>query len=165
EVAIEAIARLRAERPDARLEIAGDGPERARLQAWAAERNVTDAVRFHGMVSGEKLAHLYRTSTAVLLPSEQEGYGLTLVEGALCGTPAVGARSGGITDLVVPEETGLLFPPGDADGLAAALRRLMDEPGLAERLGVAARLAARERTAGPLADRLARIYGELATGS
>jgi glycosyltransferase involved in cell wall biosynthesis len=164
DVAIEAVARLRRERPEARLEIAGDGPERKRLEARAAELEVGDGVRFHGMVPGEKLARLYRTSLAVLLPSEQEGYGLTLVEGALCGTPAVGARSGGITDLVVPEETGLLFPPGDAAGLAAALRRLLDEPGLAGRLGAAARIAARERTAGPLADRLAGIYRELAPG-
>jgi glycogen(starch) synthase len=164
DVAIDAIARLRAERPGARLEVAGDGPERARLEARAARLGLGDAVRFRGMVPGEELARLYRNSIAVLLPSEQEGYGLTLVEGALCGTPAVGARSGGIVELIEPDVTGLLFPPGDADGLAAALRRLLDDPALAGKLGEAAREAARARTAAPLADRLAGVYRGLSGG-
>jgi glycosyltransferase involved in cell wall biosynthesis len=162
DVAVEAVCRLAAGRPEARLVIAGDGPERARLEARVAALGAGDRVTFRGMVPGDELARLYRSSVAVLLPSEQEGYGLTLVEGALHGTPAVGARSGGIVELIRPEVTGLLFEPGDEAGLAAALRRLLDDPALARRMGAAAREAARGRTAGPLADRLAGVYRETA---
>jgi phosphatidylinositol alpha-1,6-mannosyltransferase len=69
------------------------------------------------------------------LGPDVEGFGIVYLEAGLFGRPAIGSRSGGVTDAVRHEETGLLVDPGDAPGLAAAIRRLRDDPDLAERLG------------------------------
>ena len=158
DVAIRAMSRLAAEKLDAVLEIAGAGPEREGLERLAEQIGAARQVRWLGVLSPEQLAERMRSATAVVLPSEREGYGLSLVEGALCECPLVGARSGGIVDLVDDERTGLLFGPGDVGGLATALARLLRDPSLSRRLGEAARERALARTSGPIADRLVASY-------
>jgi glycosyltransferase involved in cell wall biosynthesis len=145
----------------ARLHVAGDGPERARLENLARALGIGDRVEFHGTVSPVELARLYRASRAVVLASVAEGYGLTVVEAALGGIPAVGVRSGGLGELIVDGETGWLAEPDDPTSLAAALARAGRDGEEARRLGRCARERARERTGGPLADRLATVYGEI----
>ena len=83
DVAIEAFARATRLPAGAAMEVAGDGPERRRLEEIASRLGVADRVRFLGMLSPEDLAERFRASTAVVLTSVDEGYGLTLVEGAL----------------------------------------------------------------------------------
>jgi phosphatidylinositol alpha-1,6-mannosyltransferase len=68
-------------------------------------------------------------------PPDVEGFGLVFLEANACGRPVVGARAGGVTDAIRDGETGLLVPPGDPPALAAALVRLLADPGLAARLG------------------------------
>lgn len=160
DVAIRAVARLASQGLDAALEIAGVGPEQDALRRLAESLGVSERIHVLGLLSPSELAERMRSSAVVVLPSEGEGYGLTLVEGALCGCPLVGARSGGISDLVEHERTGLLFEPGDVDGLTAALVRLLRDPALARRWGDAARQRALGRTSGPIADRLAALYAE-----
>jgi glycosyltransferase involved in cell wall biosynthesis len=161
DVAIRAMALLPEGASAATLHVAGDGPERAALDSLARSSGLGDRVVFHGMMRPTDLAALLRRARAVVLPSVGEGYGLALVEGALCGAPPIGARSGGIPDVVEDGVTGLLFEPGDAPGLAAALGKLVADPGLARRLGARARVRALEATPGPLADRLAAVYRRL----
>jgi glycosyltransferase involved in cell wall biosynthesis len=161
DVAIRAIARVAAAHPAVTLLIAGDGPERRMLEALATRAGVADVVLFSGVLPPQELAGRLRTATAIVLPSEQEGYGLSLVEGALCECAPVGARSGGITDLIESEVDGLLFPPGDAAALATAIERLATDEALARRLGGKARERALLRTAPPIADRLAGAYASL----
>ena len=96
-----------------------------------------------------------------MLPSVGEGYGLTLVEGALCEAPPIGSRSGGIPDLIEDGVTGLLFEPDDVAALAGAVTRLAEDSGLARELGRRARARAERATAGPLADRLEAVYASL----
>jgi glycosyltransferase involved in cell wall biosynthesis len=158
DVAIRALARLARQHETVAMEIAGDGPERFSLEGLARSLGVADRVRFAGLLPPEELAERMRSAGAVVLPSEREGYGLSLVEGALCGCALVGARSGGIDEIVEHEKTGLLFEPGDDVGLAAALDRLLRDAPLARRLGEEARGRALGRTAGPLADRLVALY-------
>lgn len=157
--AVEALAALAATGLDVCLDVAGDGPERARLEGLARRRGVGDRVIFHGLVAPQRVAELYQGSRAVVLPSEDEGYGLTLVEAGLCAVPGIGTRSGGITDIVAAERSGILYEVGDVAALAAAIRRLAEDAGLATRLGAAARERAALLTAGPLADRLVAVYG------
>ncbi len=164
-IAIEAFARASSRIPGAVLEIAGDGPERSRLEAHAASIGVGDRVRFAGMLSPAELAERFRRATGVVVTSEEEGYGLTLIEGALCGTPAVAVRSGGPADLVEDGVSGLLVPPGDVAELAEAFVRLGHDPGLRDRLGKTARERALAGTAAPLADRLAGVYDAVAGGA
>jgi glycosyltransferase involved in cell wall biosynthesis len=73
------------------------------------------------------------------LPSYREGFGTVIIEAAAAGLPAIGSRIYGITDAIVEGETGLLFPAGDVDALAAAMRRFIEEAGLRARMGEKAR--------------------------
>jgi glycosyltransferase involved in cell wall biosynthesis len=158
DVAVRAMQALAERGRPGVLHIAGDGPERPSLERLAGELDLAERVVFHGTVRSAEVASLFATATAVLLPSVEEGYGLVIVEAALCGTPSIGTDSGGIRDLIRPEETGLLVPPLDAAALASAMARLAGNPELASRLGRSARDAAAGRTSAPIADRLAALY-------
>ena len=150
-LAIRALAVARRRRPDLRLDIAGTGDHRAELERLAAELGLADAVRFHGFVSeADKLA-LLRRAWANVFPSPKEGWGITVVEAAACGTPSLASDSPGLRDSVRHGETGFLVPHGDVDALAARMLELADDPALVARLGDSARRFAEgltwERTA------------------
>jgi len=144
ETAIRAVALLRrAGVPDAELWIAGDGSDRARLEDVAAREGHGGGggagVTFLGHVTEERKLALYRQAWAVVFPSPKEGWGITNVEAAACGTPAVASDSPGLRESVRHGETGLLVPHGDADALASALARLAADPDVRARLGRGAR--------------------------
>jgi glycosyltransferase involved in cell wall biosynthesis len=119
------------------LVIVGDGPERGALQAVIREANVERHVRMTGVRSD--VARLLSALDAFALPSRTEGLPLVLLEAMACELPVVATSVGGIPDLVVSGVTGLLVPPRDAAALRAALRSLMDNPPLGQKLGRAAR--------------------------
>jgi glycosyltransferase involved in cell wall biosynthesis len=150
ETAIRALRRLRDAAARGRLWIAGTGEDRARLSRIARQENVSDVVDFLGFVSEEKKIELYRRAWAVVLPSLKEGWGITNLEAAACGTPALAADNSALRESVQDGATGYLFPTGDAAALGAAMARLAD-PSLRERLARAARAFAEtfswERTA------------------
>jgi glycosyltransferase involved in cell wall biosynthesis len=74
----------------------------------------------------------------LVLPSHREGFGLTVVEAAACGTPSIGTRIHGLTDAIIDRETGLLVPPRDAKALARSMMELVSDPQLRRRLGSSA---------------------------
>jgi glycosyltransferase involved in cell wall biosynthesis len=117
------------------LVVAGDGPERARLEGLARTLGVLESVRFLGR--REDRADLLGACDVLALASRAEGLGVAALEGMACGRAVLAARVGGLAEAVVHEETGLLVPPDDVAALAAAWRRLRDEPGLRARLGAA----------------------------
>jgi glycosyltransferase involved in cell wall biosynthesis len=138
DTAIVALAQLRrAGAPEAELWIAGDGSDRGRLERVAARDGA--GVTFLGYVSEERKLALYRQAWAVVFPSPKEGWGITNVEAAACGTPAVASDSPGLRESVRHGETGLLVPHGDPGALAEALGALAREPARRERLGRGAR--------------------------
>ena len=139
DVALRALALARRERTDLRLDIAGTGDDAARLKRLAASLGLESSVRFLGYVTEEAKRTLFRTSWANLFPSPKEGWGLTVMEAAACGTPSVASDSPGLRDSVRHGETGYLVPHGDADRFAARLLELANDPGLVSRLGKAAR--------------------------
>lgn len=146
---IRAFAALRS--PDAILEIAGAGDYRPSLETLARSLDLGARVRFLGFISeAEKLA-LLRRSWAVALASPKEGWGLTNVEAAACGTPAVASNSPGIRESVRDGETGFLVPHGDIGAMATAFGRLAASPALVASMGARARAFAEtftwERTA------------------
>ena len=94
-------------------------------------------VTFEGRVSRERLLELYADSHVFVFPSIQEGFGIVLLEAMQSGLPVVASNATAIPELVEHDRTGLLFPPGDAEALAAALRSLT--PAIRERMGRAAR--------------------------
>jgi len=139
ETAVRAIASARQAGWNVRLDIAGQGDDRPRLERLATTLGVADAVRFLGFVSEEEKRTLLRRSWATVFPSPKEGWGITNVEAAACGTPAVAADSPGLRDSVRHERTGLLVPCDDPPALAAALTRLAADPALVTRLGAGGR--------------------------
>lgn len=151
-----------AERP--LLVIAGDGPERSRLEQQAAAIGVAEDAVFCGGVTDEELKGLFAASDAfVMVPrslgADVEGFGIVYLEAGLFAKPVIGSRSGGVPEAVRHEETGLLVDPGDVAALAAAIRRLRDDPALARRLGEQGRRRVLEefgwlRQAQPLLDYL-----------
>jgi glycosyltransferase involved in cell wall biosynthesis len=139
ETAVRAIALVRRSGVEVQLDVAGQGDDRPRLERLAAALGVADAVRFLGFVSEAEKRTLLRRAWATVFPSPKEGWGITNVEAAACGTPAVAADSPGLRDSVRQEETGLLVPCDDPPALAAALTRLAADPALVARLGAGGR--------------------------
>ncbi len=125
--------------PEATLEIAGQGDFKGSLAALASSLDLGDRVRFLGFISDEEKVALLRRSWAVALASPKEGWGLTNVEAAACGTPVVASNSPGIRESVRDGETGFLVPHGDVRAMAAAFRRLAAAPTLVAAMGAKAR--------------------------
>jgi phosphatidylinositol alpha-1,6-mannosyltransferase len=170
DVLIEAAAVLRGEGRDLTVAICGGGRDRERLVRLAASHAVP--VRFLGRVSDDDLpgiigcadvfAMLCRTRWLGL---EQEGFGIVFLEAAAAGVPVVAGRSGGVGDAVVDDVTGLVVDrPGDVVPATDALRRLLDDAPLRDRLTAAGRARAEtefeyDTLAARLDEALARLEG------
>ena len=139
EYAIRAVAIARRSRPDIRLDIAGTGEDRPRLERLAAALGVADVVRFLGFVDEGEKRLLLRRAWANIFPSPKEGWGITNVEAAACGTPSIASDSPGLRDSVRHGQTGFLVPHADAEALAARMLELASAPGLVADLGRQAR--------------------------
>ncbi len=145
-LAIQALAVARRTRPDARLDVAGTGDYRAELERLAAQLGQESAVTFHGFVSEARKVSLLRGAWANLFPSPKEGWGITVVEAAACGTPSIASDSPGLRDSVRHMETGYLVPHGEVHALAARMLELAGDFALVARLGGAARRFAERLT-------------------
>jgi glycosyltransferase involved in cell wall biosynthesis len=129
--------------PEARAFLVGDGPERARLEALAAELGVAGAVRFMGNRPHEAMPGLLRSGELAVFPSLMEATSVAALECMACGVPVVATRVGGLPE-IVDDTVGRLVPPGDPDALARAVADLL-EGGELEDLGRAARERVVER--------------------
>jgi glycosyltransferase involved in cell wall biosynthesis len=145
-LAIEALALARRTRPDLRLDITGTGDYRAELERLVARLDQESAVTFHGFVTEARKVSLLRGAWANLFPSPKEGWGITIVEAAACGTPSIASDSPGLRDSVRHMETGYLVPHGDVNALAARMLELAGDPALVARLGGGARRFAERLT-------------------
>jgi phosphatidylinositol alpha-1,6-mannosyltransferase len=117
---LAALSRVVAEHPSARLVVAGEGDDRARLEARASELGVAEHVVFTGFVSDATLRRLYADCAALVLPSRGEGFGLVYLEAMRAGRACVALRDSAAEEIVIDGETGWLVSPGEADELAAA---------------------------------------------
>ncbi len=134
DVALEALAAV----PGVTLAIAGDGPERERLQTRARELGLGPRARFLGTVSRETVLRLFRAADASLLSSSWENFPHTVVEALAVGSPVIATAVGGVPEVVRDGENGLLVPPGDPAALTAAIRRFFGDEELRRRLAEAA---------------------------
>jgi glycosyltransferase involved in cell wall biosynthesis len=148
---IRALARLHAGGLDARLIIAGRGDALDELRRLTAELDVVDRVEFAGFVPEEAKRELFRRSWLHALTSPKEGWGISNMEAAACGTATVASDSPGLRDSVRDGTTGFLAPHGDVEALAERFGRILSDPVLREALGRQARAFAElhswERTA------------------
>jgi glycosyltransferase involved in cell wall biosynthesis len=122
-----------------RLRIAGDGPDRAALEQDIARRNLGSYVVLEGFLNQDRLRELYAQSDALALPSFAEGIPVVLMEAMAMQIPCVATWITGIPELITHETDGLLVPPGDAEALARAIARLIDDANLRRTLGEQAR--------------------------
>jgi glycosyltransferase involved in cell wall biosynthesis len=122
--------------PGVRVQIVGDGPERARVAALASARGVR--IEFLGTVDNVRLPPLLNQAEIFVLPSRYEGHPKALLEAMACGMPTVGTDVPGIRELIRHGETGWLCA-ADPGSLAAGLRTLLDDADLRARLGASAR--------------------------
>jgi glycosyltransferase involved in cell wall biosynthesis len=107
--------------------VVGAGPDDARLRALAADLKAD--VEFRGHLTKAALADVIETARAVVIPSEvNENAPLSVLEAYAAGRPVIGSRIAGIPELIREDETGVLYPTGDADALAAALARFAALP-------------------------------------
>lgn len=135
EYLIRAMAQLKAE-PIVCI-IIGDGSLRGALEELANTLGVAGSVHFAGYIPNAS-AQIHHVDV-LAVPSLEEPFGLVCVEAMACSKPVVASRVGGIPEIVVDNETGLLVPPGDDVRLADAILRLYRDAGLRERLGQAGR--------------------------
>jgi glycosyltransferase involved in cell wall biosynthesis len=149
DVLIEAASRLTVDEPW-EVWLIGDGPLRHDLESLVEQRSLSARVRFLGFRNASELPPLLSAADVLVLPSWKDHRGLVAVEAMAAGAVAVVSSATGLWeagDVIQHEETGLVFPAGDVDGLAACLQRLMDDPGLRARLATGGR--ARARSLGP----------------
>lgn len=140
--AIRAFARVRARFGQARLTVAGSGPELSALQALVAELGLDGAVHFAGRIDNAAIPALYASADCMLNPSTVDNMPISILEAFASAVPVVSTDAGGIPDIVSHGHSGLLVPVGDAAAMADAALRVLDEPALAASLCAAGRLEA-----------------------
>jgi glycosyltransferase involved in cell wall biosynthesis len=143
---IQAFAKLRPRFPTATLDIAGAGNYRRALERLTRSLDLGDSVRFLGRVSEEEKLALLRRSWALTFASPKEGWGITNLEAAACGTPVVASNSPGIRESVIDGRTGFLVPHGDVNAMADGLARFAADADLVRTMGAAGRMFAESYT-------------------
>jgi len=160
----DAIAALPRLPEDVVLCIVGEGPEEGALRAETRRRNLEKRVVFAG--HSREVARYMASFVGLVLPSRRESLPVTLREAAAIGLPVVAADVGGVREIVVPRETGLLYPSGDVDGLVRAIRSLLDDPSRAATMGVTAReRVARQFDPKHWADETEALFARVTRGS
>ncbi|MBN2084309.1 MAG: glycosyltransferase family 4 protein [Anaerolineales bacterium] len=167
-VSLPAFARLQKRFPDAVYRIVGRPPDGSynRLLSEIINRKKIRGVKFLGTVDPARLDRLYREASMFILLSQEvdrhfEGFGLVFLEAGAYGLPAVGSRSGGIPDVVIDGDSGILVNPGDADAAGEAMIRLAEDPELALRMGSAGRQRAEHLTWDLFAEEQWEAYARL----
>lgn len=138
DLALKAFALVRDRFPLAHLGIAGDGDERPVLERQVADMRL-DNVEFVGWVAPGKIFDLMNAATIIIVPSRHEGLPTVALEAGMMARPVVATRVGGVPEIVVDQETGLLVDPGDWRALAEAIEFLLATPEAAIEFGQAAR--------------------------
>ncbi|HLI52876.1 MAG TPA: glycosyltransferase family 4 protein [Acidimicrobiales bacterium] len=132
---VEAVAKVRTERPEAHLVVVGRLRSESPVAAAIERLGIAGAVSFEAGVSDERMIELYAQAEVAVVPSLYEGFSLPAVESLACGVPLVATTGGALPEVVGDDgDTGLLVPPGDAGALAQAIVRVLSEPELAGRL-------------------------------
>ena len=143
---LEAVAKLRTERDDARLVVIGKPKGRSRIPALIDRLGLDGAVEFVHGVTTERIVELYAQADVAAVPSLYEGFSLPAVEAMACGVPIVATTGGALPEVVGRDgETALLVPPADPSALAGALGHLLDDAELRSRIGAAGRQRVLER--------------------
>lgn len=147
--------------PDLKLRIGGDGDLQQTKDA-AKRCGVENAVRFEGWVSGREKESLIGQATLLVLPSHYEAFPVSILEAMVHGKPVVATAVGGIPEILIDGQHGLLVPPKDPQALADALIKLLADPEQMARFGAAGRQHAIQNYSAPhVTQMLGRYYDEI----
>ena len=122
------LPQLVSEYPDLMYLIAGDGPDKGRLEQEVVRRGMTERVRFTGMVPEAEKAQYYRLADVYVMPSRKEGFGFVFLEAMACGIPVIASKSDGSREAVLYGALGALVDPGNPDELLDAVRNALRQP-------------------------------------
>jgi glycosyltransferase involved in cell wall biosynthesis len=140
---VDAAAQVLPKHPDARFIIAGEGELRPQLEHQIRQQRLEKHVILAGFRAD--ILSVHKAFDIFVMSSVTEGLGTSILDAMACGKPVVGTTAGGIPEVVVDGETGLLAPPRDAGAMAAAITRLLSDRSLRERMGAAGLARVRER--------------------
>lgn len=145
--------------PEAVFVLAGEGSERSRLEAQAKELRIADRVLFLGYT--ENVRGLLEDCDLFVLPSLNEGLPLSILEAMAACKPVIATSISGTAEAIVNGESGLLVPPADSTALATAIRTLLSNPSLAQRLARAGKTRVQQFSADRMVQRIMQVYDEL----
>lgn len=155
--------RVHAQAPDTHLVWVGDGSQRSLVQQQAHEAGLAQQVHLPGAVPHDEVPKWLAAANVVVLMSRHEGLSLALAEASATSRPVVATQVGGIPEVIVSGQTGLLRPHDDAQGLAGAVLQLLNDEALAEQMGRAGRQHACERFSwSRYAQQMVDVYREAA---
>ncbi|MBN1288709.1 MAG: glycosyltransferase family 4 protein [Actinobacteria bacterium] len=156
---IEAMPVILKEVPDVTFVVAGTGPHMNQLRAMTHELGLDRKVRFTGYIDNDTLSAFYKYADLTVVPSLYEPFGMVVLESMAMGTPTIVADTGGLSEIVIHEETGLKFQAGDPKSLAEAMLRVLTDEKLAERITTDARSYMGDRYSWKtIADRTIEVY-------
>ena len=139
DLAVEAWPSIVARFPEARLTIAGDGPERPTLERRIAELDLAQTIELIGWVAPDSVPSLMNSAGIVCMPSRWEGFPSVGLQAAVMARPIVATRVGGLPDIVADRETGFIVEPEDSKALGKAITSLLKDAELAIEMGKAGR--------------------------
>jgi glycosyltransferase involved in cell wall biosynthesis len=137
DLVIEAMPSVLKEVPNTFHVIVGDGSDRQRLEEMAENAGVRDKVYFVGHINDEMLPSYYRACDLFVLPSTREGFGIVFLEAMYCAKPCIGARAGGVPEVIQDGKTGLLAEPDETEALTERLIYLLKNDELCQEMGKA----------------------------
>ena len=131
---IEAMPIILKQIPNVTFVVAGSGPHMNELKSMVGDFDLEEKVKFVGHADTDDLYAFYRCADLTVVPSLYEPFGMVVLESMAMGTPTIVADTGGLSEIVVHEGTGLKFEPGDPQSLADAMLRVLQDPALAKRV-------------------------------
>ncbi len=160
EYLIRAVAALRNDFPALRLEIAGSGPQREKLEEEAGRAGLAERIKFLGWV--DDIGSVLARWDVFAMPSVEEGFPIAALDAMAAGLPVVATSVGGVPELIEDGATGWLVPPRDVDALAARLRLLLSDSELRIKIGAAGFARVRDHfNAAQMTANFTHLYDEL----
>ena len=127
---LKAFSKVLLKVPDAEFVVVGDGIDLVHLKDLASDLGISGSVKFLGKIMPPELVEIYRSGTVFATASETETQGIVLIEAAACGLPLVAVDAGAVKELCQNRRNGILCKPGDVDGIARALIKILSDPEL-----------------------------------
>lgn len=166
EILMRAVAQL-SEVEGLKLVVVGEGDYREHYQRLAEECGIGGIVEFRGRLGDDALMEEYRRAGVLVLPSTSgaESFGMVLIEAMSCATPVIGSSIGGVQEVIRPGVTGILVPPGDVSSLSEALRQVLSDKKLMQRLGEEGRREVKDKYLwNNTAKKLLKVYRDVMYG-